>query len=77
MVGTITAPTKPKTTSMGLRIEKTFEIRESEPIGDGVREYELRIDDELVWTGIGDDRVDALLQAIMAATGQADEPPDN
>jgi hypothetical protein len=67
---------EPKTV-MGIGVEKTFTIYESEPFAGEVRMYELRIDDKLVWTGQGDDRADALLNAILAATGDDDELPDN
>jgi hypothetical protein len=62
IAGVITPPREPKTTSLGLKVEKTFEIRQSEPIADSVRQYELRIDGELTWSGMGDDPVDALLR---------------
>src|SRR5262245_16654937 len=75
--GTVTPHAKPRTTSMGLQVKKTFEIHESEDIGSNVRQYELRIDGEVTWSGMGDDRVDALLNAIMAATDESDGPPDN
>jgi hypothetical protein len=68
--------TEPKTV-MGIEVEKTFTIHETEPFAGDVRLYELRIDDKLVWTGQGDDRADALLDAILAATGSDDELPDN
>jgi hypothetical protein len=75
--GTVTPPADSNRTSMGLEISKTFVIHESEPIENQVRQYELRIDGQLVWSGVGDDRADALLQAIISATGQADETPNN
>jgi hypothetical protein len=62
---------------MGFEVAKTFVINESDPVQGAVRQYELWIDGELKWTGMGDDRADALLQAIISATGEADEPPDN
>jgi hypothetical protein len=77
IAGTITPPAEPETTSLGLKVEKTFEIRQSEPVADGVRQYGLRIDGKLTWSGMGDDPVDALLDAIMKATGQSDDPPNN
>lgn len=67
---------EPKTI-MGIEVEKTFTIHESEPLAGEVRLYELRIDDKLVWTGQGDERAGALLDAILAATGDDDELPDN
>jgi hypothetical protein len=51
-------------------------MRRHRIVGD-VRQYELLIDGESVWVGQGDDRVEALLNAIASATGQADELPDN
>src|ERR1022692_3182732 len=68
--------TDPKTTSMGIEVDKTFTILETKPIEADVRQYELLIDGESVWSGAGDDRVDALLEAIQAATGQSDELPN-
>lgn len=70
-------PSAEPKTIMGIGVEKTFTIHESEPLAEEVRLYELRIDDKLVWTGQGDDRADALLDAILAATGGADELSDN
>ena len=75
--GTVTRPADSNRTSMGLEVSKTWTIRESEPIGSDVRQYELHIDGQLKWSGIGNDRADALLQAIISATGQADETPNN
>jgi len=39
--------------------------------------YELLVDGKLAWTGMGDNRADALLDAIMSATGDDPELPDN
>jgi hypothetical protein len=39
--------------------------------------YELHVNGKLAWSGAGDDRVDALLGAIQAATGDEDPPPNN
>ncbi len=68
--------TEPKTV-MGIEVEKTFTIYESQPIAGETRLYELWIDDQLAWSGPGDDRADALLSAIISATGGDDELPDN
>jgi hypothetical protein len=67
----------PKLTSMGFEVAKSFTVNESEPIDGAVREYELVVDDKLTWTGMGDDRADALLEAIAHVTDQGDEIPDN
>jgi hypothetical protein len=67
----------PKVTGMGFEITKTFTVNESEPIDGAVREYELLVDDKLAWTGMGDDRADALLEAIAQVTDQGNELPDN
>jgi hypothetical protein len=74
--GTVGPAAEPKTTSMGLEIKKTFTIHESEPI-DGAIQYELKIDGETVWVGMGEDRVDGLLNVIMRITDQEPEVPDN
>ena len=66
----------PETTSLGLVVEKTFEIRESEPVGGNVRQYELRIDGQVVWDGLDEDRVNALAEALIAATDPRPKPPD-
>ena len=66
----------PETTSLGLVVEKTFEIRESEPLGGEVRQYELRIDGQVVWDGLDEDRVNALAEALIAATDPRPKPPD-
>jgi hypothetical protein len=68
---------EPKLTSMGFEVTKTFTVNESEPIDGAIREYELVVDDKLAWTGMGDDRADALLEAIAQVTDQGDELPDN
>jgi hypothetical protein len=67
----------PKLTSMGFEVTKTFTVNESEPIDGTVREYELVVDNKLAWTGVGDDRTDALLEAIAHVADQGDELPDN
>ncbi len=77
MFQVVVPPIAPKTTSMGLQVTKTFTINESEPIDGAVREYELFIDDKLVWNGMGDDRADALLEAIMRVAHQEPEIPNN
>src|SRR5262249_61903350 len=66
----------PGTPSLGLVVEKTFEIRESESLGGDVRQYELRIDDQVVWDGLDEDRVNALAEALIAATDPRPKPPD-
>jgi len=68
---------EPKLTSMGFEVAKTFTVNESEPVDGAVREYELVVDDKLAWTGMGDDRADALLEAIAHVADQGDELPDN
>ncbi len=73
----VVPPTAPKTTSLGLQITKTFTIHESEPVEGSVRQYELLIDDQLVWSGMGDDRADALLEAIMRIADQEPDIPNN
>jgi hypothetical protein len=67
----------PRLTSMGFEVAKTFTVNESEPIDGAVCEYELVVDDKLAWTGVGDDRTDALLEAIAHVTDQGNELPDN
>lgn len=67
----------PKLTSMGFEVANSFTINESEPVAGPVREYELLANDKLVWTGVGDDRGDALLEAIAQVTDQGDDLPDN
>ncbi|MFD3402542.1 hypothetical protein ACFWUU_17795 [Kribbella sp. NPDC058693] len=64
------------TTTMGYPITKTYTIHESEAV-DGVIQYELLEDGQVVWVGTGDDRVDGLLQVIMSITGEGPEVPDN
>jgi len=65
------------TTSLGVEVDKTFVIYESKPVEGDVRQYEREIDGKVVWSGMGDDRVDALPDAIQVATGQADDLPDD
>lgn len=57
--GTPPPVTEPITTSMGYQIAKTFTIHESEPV-DGAIQYELKVDGESLWVGMGTDRVDGL-----------------
>jgi hypothetical protein len=68
---------EPRTTSIGEEIATTITIYETEPVAGDVRHYELEINGEIKWSGMGNDRADALLNAILAATGQEDELPDN
>ncbi len=62
---------------MGVEVDKTFTIYESQPVAGEVRLYELWIDDQLAWNGAGDERADALLDAIISATGGDKKLPDN
>lgn len=66
----------PKATSVGYDVAKTFTIYESVPV-EGVIQYELLVDDESVWVGMGDDRVEGLLAVIMKITDQEPNVPDN
>jgi len=68
--------TEIKTELRGLGPVKSFVINEYEPT-NGITPYELVIDGETVWSGMGNDRADALLDAIMTITGEAPEIPDN
>ena len=77
VVATGTVKRAPTTTSTGLEVEKTFTIKESGPVAGDIREWELDIDGKVVWTGMGDTRADALLNAILFAVGEADDLPDN
>ena len=67
---------EPRTTDMGQKVVNTITIYETEPLAGSVRLYELEINGQVKWSGAGDDRADALLEAILAATGEADELPD-
>jgi len=67
---------RPKVTTMGYVVTKTFTIHESETV-DGVIQYELLEDGRAVWVGTGDDRVDGLLKVIMHITGEEPEVPNN
>jgi len=70
-------PSRPgRTTDLGLELARSLEIREYDPI-DGVIPFELLIDGESAWFGMGDDRVEGLLQAIMMAAGQEPETPND
>jgi len=64
-------------TEMGLEIVTAFVIRETEKLDQEDRQYELFVDGELVWSGQGNDRAEAVLEAILAAAGQSKEPPNN
>src|SRR5260221_6821321 len=55
-------PSEDAPTIMGQEVEHTIAIYESVPLEGDVRQYESRIDGEVVWSGAGDDRVEALLQ---------------
>lgn len=66
----------PKTDFEGLGLVKSFVINEFEPI-EGSIPFELVIDGKSVWFGMGDDRADGLLKAIMKITEQEPEVPDN
>src|SRR5216683_7182793 len=75
---TVVLPPAPKTTAMGLEVTNTFTftIQETEPI-DGAAQYDLLVDGESVWSGMGDSLADALLQAVMRVTGEEDEIPND
>jgi hypothetical protein len=75
-VRTVVPAVLPNATTMGYTVAKTFTIHESELV-DGVVQFELLVNGESVWVGMGDDRADGLLRVIMKITGQDEEPPDN
>jgi hypothetical protein len=68
--------TEIKTELGGLGPVTSFVFNEFEPI-NGLTPFELVIDGKTVWSGMGNDRADALLDAIMTITGEAPEIPDN
>jgi hypothetical protein len=68
--------TAPKTDFEGLGLVKSFVINEFEPI-DGSSPFELVVDGESVWFGMGDDRADGLLQAIAKIADQEPEVPND
>lgn len=70
------AATAPKTDFEGLGLVKSFVINEFEPI-DGSTPFEVVVDGESVWLGMGDDRADGLLKAIMNITDQEPEIPND
>lgn len=65
-----------KTDCEGLGLVKSFVINEFEPI-EGSIPFEFVIDGKSAWLGMGDDRADGLLKAIMKSTEQEPEVPDN
>jgi hypothetical protein len=73
----VTAPkTDFKTDFEGLGLVKSFVLNEFEPI-DGSIPFEVVVDGESIWLGMGNDRADGLLKAIMKITEQEPEVPDN
>jgi hypothetical protein len=56
--------TAPKTDFEGLGLVKSFVINEFEPIDDSIP-FEVVVDGESIWLGMGNDRADGLLKAIM------------
>ena len=68
---------QPEVTEMGQEVEHVFAISESVPVGGDVRHYEMSIDGEIAWSGLGEDRVQALVSAIVTALGADEEPPSN
>jgi hypothetical protein len=66
----------PKSELEGLGLVKSIVINEFEPI-EGSIPFEVMVDGKQVWLGMGDDRVDGLLRAMMAIAGQEPEAPDN
>jgi hypothetical protein len=68
--------TAPKTDFEGLGLVKSFVINEFEPI-DGSIPFEVVVDGESIWLGMGNDRGDGLLKAIMKIAEQEPEVPDN
>lgn len=76
-VFTIVPPAQPRTTSIGLEVTKTFTINEAQ-VSDGVFQYELLEDGAVIWSGMGDDRVDGLLKIMMRLTeGEEPNHPNN
>ena len=68
------APPGPKTTSLGLEVTRTFTIHQAE-LDDGFVHYELLEDDRVIWSGLGNDPVEGLLQLIIRIT--EGEDPDH
>lgn len=75
--GLLPSPAEPDTVMGVAGVENTIVIRESEPIAGKIRLYDAFVNGKEVWSGPGDDRVDALLDAIQAATGDDDGVPNN
>jgi hypothetical protein len=59
-----------------LGLVKSFVINKFEPI-DGSIPFEVVVDGESIWLGMGNDRADGLLKAIMKIAEQEPEVPDN
>lgn len=66
----------PQTDFEGLGLVKSFVINEFEPV-DGSTPFELVVNGQSVWLGMGDDRADGLLKAIMKIDEQEPEVPNN
>lgn len=68
---------EPQFTSRGLRADRTITIKiyESEPAGDGPRQYDCIVDGEPAGAGMALELEDALLDAIQVASDQEYERP--
>jgi hypothetical protein len=67
-----TSETETAVTSIGTPVAQEFTILEA-TLGDQTH-YELCQGEDVLWSGVGDDRVDDLLQTIMRIT-ESEDPP--
>ena len=79
----VVVPPPPSTTvigptnSLGLEVAREWTITEA-TLDDGLVHYELREGDEVLWSGVGDDPADGLLQIITRIVDgeNPDQPND-
>jgi hypothetical protein len=69
----------PKTTSIGLEVTKTFTINQAD-LDNGMIQYEVLEDDQVIWSGLGNDPAEGLLKVIIRMVegeDPADVPPED
>jgi hypothetical protein len=68
--------TEAPTNSVGLEVAREWTITEA-TLDDGLVHYELTEGDEVLWSGVGDDPAEGLLQIIMRIVDGADPDQPN
>lgn len=76
-VNIVTRQPAPDTTSLGLEVTRTFTIKRA-GLDNGIIHDELLEGETVLWSGVGDDPAEGLLQIIVRITeGDGADGPDN